>query len=418
MNSDTVNDVIVTSGNNFPDALSASVLANKMNAPILLVDSKVKGSSSAFSYISLHLSKTGTVHIIGGTGIVGTEFETRLNQMGYTNIDRIGGNTRYDTSLQIAEKLNFAKNTPVVIASGENFPDALTISSIASSKGYPILLVSKSGMSQGISEFIANDQPTQVYIIGGTAVVPDSIKDQVQSLAPSALINRLAGQDRFDTAGQVLKTFSLNPLTIYLASGMDFPDALAGSALASQTGDPIVLINPSSLTVPPAIESYLKQLQNPNIRPRITVLGGTAVVPDIVIQNVQNILDGYPQLTPTQLPTTAAMDALAQKTGMKKDGFGNYILGESVSTEKIQVNIPLKSPSIDIYAWNTDQIKSTAKQLFEFFLPTQGDTLYSMVDKTYDNDDEYLYKTYTMDGNRVEIMADKQMGALYIYINL
>ena len=168
LNSGTVQDVIITSGNNFPDALSASVLAKKLNAPILLVDSNVQGSSEALIYVTQHLSKSGTVHIIGGTGIVGREFEEKLNQMGYANIDRIGGYDRYDTDVLIAQKLNVAKNTPVVIASGENFPDALSISSVASSNGWPILLVS-SDMAQEVKDFIVKNQPSKVIIVGGLA---------------------------------------------------------------------------------------------------------------------------------------------------------------------------------------------------------------------------------------------------------
>ena len=196
VNSGTVKDVLITSGNNFPDALSASVLAKKLNAPILLVDSSTQSSDDALKYIIDHLTKDGTVHIIGGTGIVSGGFETLLKQISQNyNIDRIGGYDRYDTDVMIAQKLNVAKNTPIVIASGENFPDALSVSSVASSKGYPILLVGSS-MAQGVADFIANDQPSQVYIVGGTSVVSDSIKAQIQSLVPSSSITRLAGNDR------------------------------------------------------------------------------------------------------------------------------------------------------------------------------------------------------------------------------
>jgi len=140
--------VVIASGNQFPDALSASVLVKKFKAPILLVDNKVQDSSETFNYITQHLSETGVVHIIGGTGIVGLEFEEKLNQMGFTNIDRIGGYDRYDTNVLIAQQLAAPKNTPVVIASGECFPDALSISSIASSKGWPILLVGKNYLAE------------------------------------------------------------------------------------------------------------------------------------------------------------------------------------------------------------------------------------------------------------------------------
>lgn len=289
-NAGTVQDVIITSGNNFPDALSASVLAKKLNAPILLVDSQVQYSNEALDYISQHLSKTGTVHILGGAGVIGSEFETKLNQMGFLNLERIGGYDRYDTDVLIAQKLDVVKNTPVVIASGENFPDTLSISSIASSKGYPILLVSQDYMSQGVKDFITNDQPTQIYMVGGTGAISETIQSQIQALVPNCPITRLAGQDRFDTAGEILNMFYLNPKTIYIASGNNFPDALAGSVLVSANGDPILLIDPSTPNVPPAIEAYLKKLHDSNIRPAVTCLGGTAVVPDAVMKKVESIL--------------------------------------------------------------------------------------------------------------------------------
>ena len=468
LNTGTVNDVIITSGNNFPDALSASVLAKKLNAPILLVDSKVQGSSEAFDYISQHLSKTGTVHIIGGTGVIGQSFENQLNQMGYSNIDRIGGYTRYDTDLQIAQKLNVPKNTPVVIASGENFPDALSISSVASSKGWPILLVGSqgdmeqggstgsSGMAQGIADFIANDQPSQVYLIGGSAVVSDGVKAQVSSLVPNALITRLAGSDRFDTAGAILNAFSLNPSslnlntsnpsTIYLASGMNFPDALAGSALASQTGDPIILIDPSSPTVPPAVEAYLKQLHSLNLKPNISSFGGTAVVPDIIVQNVQNILNGEPQTiptppvtppvtpTPTPAPTgvinsTATSDqqqnlqTIADSLGFTRDG--GVDTWKSYGQPTIQVNSgpgTTLDADISFLAWGGTpsmpddyKTKPFAQQLFKFYLPNDYMKLYNMIDNDWGPG--ILGKTYTFDNRKVKLNYYDSMGLLEILIS-
>lgn len=107
-------DIIIVSGNNFPDALSVSVLAKKLKAPILLVDSTVTHSSAALTFISDKLSNTGTIHIIGGTGIISDAFKTELNRLGFYNIDRIGGYDRYDTNTLIAQKLVAAKNTPML----------------------------------------------------------------------------------------------------------------------------------------------------------------------------------------------------------------------------------------------------------------------------------------------------------------
>lgn len=134
VNSGSVDSVVLTSGITFQDALSGSVLAKQKNAPILLVNRSVKLSDEAFNYIKNHLDKDGTIYILGGTGIIPSEFETALNDLGYHNIIRRGGWDQYDTALLIAQEKQAPIGTPVVIAYGENLPDALSISSFAVTK--------------------------------------------------------------------------------------------------------------------------------------------------------------------------------------------------------------------------------------------------------------------------------------------
>ena len=329
-NADTVQDVILTSGNNFPDALAASVLAKKLNAPILLVDSQVQGSTEAFNYISEHLSKKGTVHIIGGVGVISADFEAQLTQMGFPNIERIGGFDRYDTDLLIAEKLAVAKNTPVVIASGEVFPDALSISSFAAHKGWPILLAGKDYLAQGIKDYLAAEQPAQVYIVGGNGVISEAVKSQIQDLVPQAAVTRLAGQDRFETNALIVQTFAPNPQKIYCATGLDFADALAGSALTSQTGDPILLIDPHSLTVPASSVAFLAQLHEQQSDPALGCFGGEVVVPATVLNKIADLLQG--KINPetalaTDLPAVGSRENLVQLlAGMESNGSGYGLL--------------------------------------------------------------------------------------------
>ena len=284
--------VILASGNDFPDALSASILSKKLNAPIILVDTTAAASSEAFNYINAHVSNTGTVYIIGGTAIIGTDFETKLGSMGYNNIKRLGGTDRYGTDMLIVNEANVPQGTPVFIASGENFPDALSVSSFSGAKQYPILLVGENTLSSETEDYITNHKPSTVYIAGGTGVISKDIENQIKALVPSATVKRLAGNDRFDTTGAVLNEFSTAPKTIYLANGYNFPDALAGSALAAMTGDPILLVDNQSTLLPSAIETYLKKLYSAGIQPNVTVLGGTGIVPDILIQQAENALEG------------------------------------------------------------------------------------------------------------------------------
>ncbi len=291
-NSGTVDNVILTSGNDFPDALSASVLAKKLEAPILLVDSKAEVSNEAFTYISQHLSKDGTVYIIGGTGIIGTDFNTRLTEMGYLKIERIGGTDRYDTAILIAQRLAVENKTPVVIASGESFPDALSISSFVADKGWPILLAGKDYFSEGSKNYIASIQPAQVYIAGGSGVVSATVEPQIQSLVPATTLTRYAGKDRFETNALLMQTFALDPENIYLTTGLNFADAVAGSVLASKTSAPIMLIDPGSPNVPIASMPYLTRLHETGSNPVVYCFGGIAVVPPSVLTNANDFLAG------------------------------------------------------------------------------------------------------------------------------
>ncbi|MDR3602652.1 MAG: cell wall-binding repeat-containing protein [Desulfosporosinus sp.] len=289
-NNGDCNNVILASGDSFPDALSASILSKKMNAPILLVGSTVNSSSEAFNYISSHVSNTGTVYIMGGTGVIGPDFETKLASMGYSNIQRLGGTDRYDTNMLIVNDVNVSQGTPVFIASGENFPDALSISSFSGSKQYPTLLVGADYLPEKTKNYIQSEKPSAVYIVGGTSVVSQDIKSQINALVPGITVTRLAGDDRFGTNAAVLNEFSPAPATIYLANGNDFPDVLAGSALAAKTGDPILLVDNQLSTLPPAVEAYLKKFSGSGIQPNVIALGGTDVVSSILCQQANDDL--------------------------------------------------------------------------------------------------------------------------------
>lgn len=284
-------NIILASGTNFPDALSASILSKKYNAPILLVGSTVGESSEAFDYIAAHSNPDTKVYIIGGTGVIDESFETEILKGGYTT-ERLSGLDLYETNMAVVYNANVKSGTPVIVASGEDFPDALSVSSFAGANQYPTLLVGKNYLADKTKNYILNNKPSTVYIAGGVSVVPQSVEDQMEALVPGTTIKRLAGNDRFETTGAVINEFAASPNTIYIANGFNFADALAGSALAAKTGDPILLVDNNSTTLSPAIKTYLKQLRDSGTRPMVRTLGGEGVVPASLVQQVQNILMG------------------------------------------------------------------------------------------------------------------------------
>lgn len=299
-NNGKVKNVILATGNDFADALSASVFAHEKEAPILLVDSSVDSSKDALDYIKQHLDSSGTVYIMGGTGVIGTEFEFEIKELGFKNVLRISGLDRYETSYEIASSLKDLKDTggsTVVISSGEQYPDALSISSFASNKGWPILLSPHEALPQEMKNFLQERKPSKVYITGGEGAISDNVKSEIGTLLPEASIKRLTGESRFDTNAAIAENFAPNPSTIYLATGYGFADALAGSVVAAQNGDPIIFIDPSVLTLPKSVASYFAKLYENHLSPNVVSFGGSGVVPEEIIKNSNDLIAGIAQET-------------------------------------------------------------------------------------------------------------------------
>jgi putative cell wall-binding protein/alpha-tubulin suppressor-like RCC1 family protein len=326
-------NVILASADSFPDALSASILSKKLNAPILLVGTTVNTSSDAFNYLYTHASRQrGTAYIIGGTGLIGSDFDTKLASMMFTNIKRLGGTDRYDTNMLIVNEVNVSQETPVFIASGENFPDALSISSFSGSKQYPTLLVGADYLPEQTKNYLLSEKPSAVYIAGGISVVSQDLENQINALVPGSTVTRLAGGDRFGTNAAVLNEFSPAPDTVYIASGDDFQDVLAGSALAAKTGNPILLVDNQLSTLPPAVESYLEKLNGSGIQANSIALGGTDVVSDILCQQFENAFSGSPGLNNiSTLRGATGTDNSAFTEKQQKAGSSRIALGYGVA---------------------------------------------------------------------------------------
>ena len=300
-----VQNIVLASAYNFPDALSASTLAYQLKAPIILVSPGHKDSITSYNFVKDHLVAGGTVTIVGGTGIISRGSERWLIDNGF-HVNRLGGKDRFATNALIVNQLNVPQGTPVIIASGMDFPDALGISSLAASKGWPILLSNPSELTQSVKDFLSSDQPTDVYIVGGEGILHNVVSNQIQTLSPNSQIQRLGGYDRFETLSLILNKFYPNPTQIYVANGFDFADALSGSTLAATHNAPILLVDPKSNNLPRSLYDYLITLRNNNVQPQVNVLGGEASVPQRLLDKINDILqNGGVTTTPTETLTVS-----------------------------------------------------------------------------------------------------------------
>lgn len=352
-NSGRAQNVIFTTGYDFPDAIAAVPLAKQKNAPILLVDRTPEKSKEAFAYLQEHVNKKGNVYILGGTAVIPETFVTKLAEMGFSreNIHRVAGSNRYETSVKIAELMEHDGNE-FYIASGDSFADALSASVVAAttntvtaeksaylkslgktvepaSGGVPILLVpSKQPIPESVLEYInkADKDPLSkqsIHIIGGSAAVPDSsliqLRQRVINLDKNG-IHRIAGTNRYDTMKQVnslegifdasYMNNGMGPVipNIYLASGENFPDALTGAVLAAKEVAPLVLINES---MPKETCELLSAFYNKNQKglikdTKIIVLGATGVISNQAVVNVDYLFNYGGSLAEKPKVTTVA----------------------------------------------------------------------------------------------------------------
>jgi len=280
-----VSNVILATAENFPDALAGSVLAYKLNAPILLIGKTEDDQNKVISYLKDYMDTKGTVYILGGNVAVSDAVEGKIAASGFSHITRIGGVDRYETALKIADALDVLTGTPIVLVYGENFPDALSISSVAAAMQYPIFLVHSDGISDPVKKKIAEINPSRVYVIGLQAVISTAVEDQVSELTTlgKGSIVRIGGVDRFETSLAVAKYFNLSGQNVSVATGILFPDALTGSVYAANTNAPIIL---ADVNFTDNIMDYLKTRNSTGV----TIFGGEFVINKGIEQELLQML--------------------------------------------------------------------------------------------------------------------------------
>jgi len=193
---------------------------------------------------------------------------------------RLEGANRFRTALAISQASFPATSASVVIASGENWPDGLAGGTLASVSNGPLLLTRASRLSLEVRDEILRLRPQRIYILGGSGAISPAVESAIRSLPITGTVERLQGHDRYATAARIanrVRDYTRSVVSgqanrVIVASGENFPDALAGSALAASARIPILLTRRSALTT--STEGALRA-----IMPYETlVLGGEGVI--------------------------------------------------------------------------------------------------------------------------------------------
>jgi putative cell wall-binding protein len=217
------------------------------------------------------LSACGVATLVASTVVPATAAKA-------ASVDRLGGSDRYETAAAVS-KSGWTSSDYVVIANGDSYSDSLCAVPLAKSKNAPILLTQGNSLNSTTLSELKRLNAKHVIIVGGTGAVTEGVANSIKSKVTSN-VERYGGADRFETSVKVASQLS-SATGVFVANGLNFPDALSAAPVAAIKGQPIILTRSTAL--PDSVSSYIKG--NSKIT-KSYLVGGTGVVTDSVFNSL------------------------------------------------------------------------------------------------------------------------------------
>lgn len=235
-----------------------------------VLEARVEGFTASGNYtwayatgIGLRLSRPFPTYRTG----LSSEYFTFGDESPASSATRVAGPHRWSTSQAVSGF--WPEGVPVVyVASGLDFPDALSAAATSGVEDAPVLLTDSGSLPSQTREALGRLKPKRIVIVGGTRAIGSSVLTALRQYATTGEVSRVQGGDRYQTAAALAESYPVGAKTVYLASGADYPDALAGAALAAHQKAPLLLTTSTGL--PSSTRRQLDRL-NPE---KVVVLGG------------------------------------------------------------------------------------------------------------------------------------------------
>jgi putative cell wall-binding protein len=272
--------VVLARADNYADALAAAPLAAKVNGPVLLTP-----QSGLDRNVASEIERLGAtdVWLAGGEAALGPGVVSDLNGEGFTDghIHRRFGGDRYATAAAIGQEVG---GSTVYIASSLSFADGVAVSGLAAYTQSPILLVRPDVAPQATLDALDALDPAAVHLVGGVNVISEPVKQQLEA-ATSLTIDRISGDTRYDTSeavGVLAREAGLDPKNVWVATGVNWPDALAAGPAAAKNGGVLLLADASAAM----IKDWIATESTTSVK----VAGGQAAVSDATVCSVEALL--------------------------------------------------------------------------------------------------------------------------------
>lgn len=272
------------------------------------------------SYVNNINTGEGYATVEGCGNYTGTALGTfQIVKKAEPGINRVSGNTRYDTMASLCQKGNWGQGGTVVLAYGANYPDALAAAALAGDADAPILLTDSSQLTEQAKAEITRLAPSKVVAVGGPNAISESVLSSAKNAAPNAEIKRIWGQTRYETSLNIMGELCGRSNTVIVATGTNFADALSISPYSYATGSPVILCDPST----GLSEDALTKIRNGGYTNAVIVGGKNAVSTSVENQLKQNGVATIKRLAGETRFETSQLIAdfeLSQQLGFGVDG--------------------------------------------------------------------------------------------------
>jgi hypothetical protein len=169
--------VLVASGTNYPDALSAGAAAGAYNGMVVVLTNGTSMPASTEAYLE---NKINTKQLTG-LAAIGGPGNKALSNAGWSQYDVIAGADRYQTSYLVAQQL-FGGFESVGVATGNNWPDSLSGGALVGYRGGPLLLVNPAvGLSPQDDALLDANRGAvnSAFVFGGLSALPLRVDTQL-----------------------------------------------------------------------------------------------------------------------------------------------------------------------------------------------------------------------------------------------
>ncbi|WP_426515594.1 cell wall-binding repeat-containing protein [Diaminobutyricibacter sp. McL0618] len=260
--------VFVATGTGFADALAAAAPAAQLGGPLLL---SAPDSLPAIVKAEIQRLNPSKIYIVGGTGAVSAAVEKQLDSLAPT-VKRLAGSDRFVTARAVID-VAFPSFSKAYVATGMNFPDALSAAAAAGAAHIPVLLLNGSlpSVDAATTGFLTSHGANTFTVVGGPGAVSAGV---ATGLGPN--VTRIQGSDRFETSRLLNADAFKTAKSAYFATGNDFADALSGAVLAATNGAPLYVVTPACLPAASKLDLANRGVEND------TLIGGTGVLSDAV----------------------------------------------------------------------------------------------------------------------------------------